>query len=114
MYAAPNRHTTHRRARLEVPENTWMRAPGECPGMFALESAMDELAVACDLDPIELRISNEPEGDPEPGSPLSSRGLVACLREGAERLGWRARDPRPGTRMDGRWLIGAGVAASTY
>src|SRR5258706_14250764 len=114
MYAAPNRCTTHRLARLDVPENTWMRAPGECPGMFALESAMDELAVACGLDPIELRIRNEPSVDPETGHPFSSRGLVACLREGAERFGWQPRDPTPRARLEGRWLVGTGVAASTY
>jgi xanthine dehydrogenase YagR molybdenum-binding subunit len=80
-----------------------MRAPGECPGMFALESAMDELAIALGLDPIELRIHNEPAVDPETGRPFSSRNLVACLREGAQRL-----------RREGRWLSGTGVAASTY
>src|SRR5438552_9972942 len=114
MYAAPNRLTTHRLARLDVPTPAWMRAPGECPGMFALESAMDELAVACKLDTIELRIRNEPVVDPETGHPFSSRNLVACLREGAERFGWQSRDPRPGMRSNGRWLIGTGVAASTY
>jgi xanthine dehydrogenase YagR molybdenum-binding subunit len=114
MYAAPNRSTTHRLARLDVPTPAWMRAPGECPGMFALESAMDELAIACGLDPIELRVRNEPEVDPETGHPFSSRGLVACLREGALRFGWQSRNPQPGTRADGRWLIGTGVAASTY
>jgi len=114
MYAAPNRLTTHRLARLDVPTPAWMRAPGECPGMFALESAMDELAIACELDPIELRIRNEPKVDPETGLPFSSRGLVACLREGAQRFGWQSRDPRPCIRFDGRWLIGTGVAASTY
>src|SRR5438105_9595157 len=76
MYAAPNRRTTHRLARLDLPANSWMRAPGESPGMFALESAMDELAVACGLDPIELRVRNEPAVDPETGRPFSSRGLV--------------------------------------
>ncbi len=114
MYAAPNRRTTHRLARLDLPANSWMRAPGECPGMFALESAMDELAIACGLDPIELRIRNEPAVDPESGHPFSSRGLVACLREGAQRFGWALRDPTPRARRDGAWLIGTGVAASTY
>src|SRR5216683_3609571 len=114
MYAAPNRRTTHRLARLDVPATAWMRAPGECPGMFALESAMDELAIACGLDPIELRIRNEPEIDPETGHPFSSRGLVACLREGARRFGWQSRNPQPGMHTDGRWLVGTGVAASTY
>jgi xanthine dehydrogenase YagR molybdenum-binding subunit len=114
MYAAPNRRTTHRLARLDLPANSWMRAPGEAPGMFALESAMDELALACGLDPIELRLRNEPAADPETGLPYSSRGLVACLREGAARFGWVPRDPTPRARRAGRWLIGTGVAVSTY
>jgi len=110
MYAAPDRLTRHRLVALDVPTPSWMRAPGECPGMFALESAIDELAVACNLDPIELRIRNEPELDPEKGIPFSSRNLVACLREGAERFGWAERE----ARTDGRWLIGSGVASSVY
>ncbi len=114
MYAAPTRRTTHRLARLDVPVPSWMRAPGECPGMFALESAMDELAIACGLDPIELRIRNEPAVDPETGHPFSSRNLIACLREGAQRFSWAQRDPQPHARRDGPWLIGTGVAASTY
>ncbi len=114
MYAAPNRRTTHRLARLDLPVNSFMRAPGEAPGMFALESAMDELAIACGLDPIELRLRNEPAVDPESGRPFSSRNLVACLREGAQRFGWQPRDPTPRLRREGRWLSGTGVAASTY
>lgn len=114
MYAAPNRRTTHRLVRLDVPSPSWMRAPGECPGMFALESALDELAVALGIDPIELRVRNEPDIDPEKGIPFSSRNLVACLREGAERFGWAGRDPAPGVRRDGEWLVGTGVASSTY
>jgi xanthine dehydrogenase YagR molybdenum-binding subunit len=114
MYAAPNRRTSHRLARLDVPTPTWMRAPGETPGMFALECAMDELAIATAIDPVELRIRNEPDVEPESGVPFSSRHLVACLREGAERFGWTGRDPTPGVRRDGRCLIGTGVASSTY
>jgi xanthine dehydrogenase YagR molybdenum-binding subunit len=114
MYAAPNRRTTHRLVRLDVPTPFWMRAPGECPGMFALESAMDELASACGVDPVELRIRNEPATEPESGRPFSTRNLVACLREGAARFGWAARDPEPGLRRQGQWLVGTGVAASTY
>jgi len=114
MYAAPNRRTTHRMVRLDVPTPAWMRAPGECPGMFALESAMDELAIACGADPVEVRIRNEPAVEPETGKPFSSRNLVACLREGAAWFGWAGRDPSPGTRRDGPWLTGTGVAASTY
>jgi xanthine dehydrogenase YagR molybdenum-binding subunit len=114
MYAAPALRTTHRLVRLDVPTPSWMRAPGECPGMFALESAMDELAIAAGLDPVELRVRNEPDTEPESGLPFSSRNLVGCLREGARRFGWEDRDPRPGIRQEGRWLIGTGVAASTY
>ncbi len=114
MYAASNRLTTHRLARLDVPTPMWMRAPGECPGMFALESAMDELALVCAIDPVELRIRNEPDIDPETGHPFSSRGLVACLREGARRFGWQARNPLPGSQAEGHWMVGTGVAASTY
>lgn len=114
MYASPNRRTTHRLARLDLPVNAWMRAPGECPGMFALESAMDELAIACGLDPIELRIRNIPASDPETGRPFSSHGLAACLREGARRFSWQQRDPTPRKRQEGRWLVGTGVASSTY
>ncbi|PZS04749.1 MAG: xanthine dehydrogenase [Pseudonocardiales bacterium] len=114
MYAATARRTTHRLAALDVPTPRWMRAPGECPGMFALESALDELAEACGVDPVELRIRNEPPADPESGLPFSSRSLVACLREGANRIGWADRSTTPGSRQDGRWAIGLGVAASTY
>jgi xanthine dehydrogenase YagR molybdenum-binding subunit len=114
MYAAPNRRTTHRLVRLDLPTPFWMRAPGKCPGMYALESAMDELAAELRMDPIELRIRNEPEVDPETGRRFSSRHLVACLREGAERFGWDHRDPTPAIRRDGRWLVGTGVAASSH
>jgi xanthine dehydrogenase YagR molybdenum-binding subunit len=110
MYAAPNRRTTHRLAALDVPVPSWMRAPGECPGMFGLEVAMDELAEALDMDPIELRVRNEPEVDPNTGNPFSSRNLLACLRRGAELFGWADRGPR---REDG-WLVGTGVASATY
>lgn len=114
MYAAPHRRTTHRVARLDVPTPSWMRAPGECPGAFALESAIDELAVACGIDPIELRIRNEPAVDPESQARFSSRNLVACLRDGARLFGWTGRDPTPAARRQGPWLYGTGVAAGAY
>ena len=114
MYATQSRRTTHRLAALDVPVPSWMRAPGEAPGMFALESAMDEMAEACGLDPIEFRVRNEPEIDAESGLPYSSRNLVACLREGAQRFGWEDRDPAPRARQDGRWHVGTGVASATY
>jgi xanthine dehydrogenase YagR molybdenum-binding subunit len=114
MYAAPNRATSHRLAPLDVPVPSWMRAPGECPGMFAPEVALDELAIGLDLDPLELRIRNEPEVDPDTGNPWSSRGLVNCLRQGAERFGWADRDPAPRTRLEHGWWVGTGVASSVY
>lgn len=114
MYASPNRLTSHRLVPLDVAVPSWMRAPGECPGMFAPEVAMDELAVALGLDPVELRIRNEPEVDPESGNPWSTRRLVDCLREGARRFGWDQRDPSPGARNRNGWLIGSGVASATY
>jgi xanthine dehydrogenase YagR molybdenum-binding subunit len=116
MYAAPGRRTTHRLAPLDVPVPSWMRAPGENPGMWAGESAVDELAIALAMDPIALRIANEPDVDPETGNPFSSRGLVACLREGAQRFGWAGRDHAPARRAPGPdgLLHGTGVAASVY
>jgi len=114
LYAGPNRLTTHRVAALDLPTPRWMRAPGEAPGMYALECAMDELAIAAGLDPVELRIRNEPDEDPEEHVPFSSRDLIGCLRRGAELFGWAARDPRPGVRRDGRWLVGTGMASSFY
>lgn len=114
LYSAPNRRTTHRLAALDVPVPSWMRAPGDCPGMYGPEVAMDEMALACGLDPIEFRVRNEPTADPESGLPFSSRNLVGCLREGARRFGWDERDPQPGIRQRGRWLLGTGVAASSY
>ncbi|MCO8270812.1 xanthine dehydrogenase family protein molybdopterin-binding subunit [Actinoplanes sp. TRM 88003] len=114
MYAAPNRRTGHRLVRLDMPTPRWMRAPGEAPGMVALECAMDELAVALEIDPIELRVRNEPAVEPESGVPFSSRHYLECLRRGAERFGWHDRDSRPRQRREGDWWIGTGVAGATY
>ncbi|MFJ3222443.1 xanthine dehydrogenase family protein molybdopterin-binding subunit [Streptomyces sp. NPDC086783] len=114
MYGSPHSLTTHRVVPLDVPSPSWMRAPGEAPGMYALESAMDELAVELGMDPIELRIANEPDTEPDSGKPFSSRHLVECLREGARRFDWSRRDPRPRSRQEGPLLIGSGVAAATY
>ncbi|MBA0053968.1 xanthine dehydrogenase family protein molybdopterin-binding subunit [Streptomyces sp. AJS327] len=113
MYAAPHRSTSHRLAALDVPVPSWMRAPGEAPGMFALECALDELAERCGLDPIDLRIRNDPETNPDDGKPWSGRRLAECLRTGAGRFGWRDR-AAPGSRREGDWLVGLGVAAATY
>jgi xanthine dehydrogenase YagR molybdenum-binding subunit len=109
LYRAENRATSHRVVDLDVPSPGFVRGPGHVPGSFGLESAMDELAERLGIDPIELRVRNEPDLDQETGLPYSSRSLVACLREGAERFGW----PRP-RRREGGWLIGSGVAAGSF
>ncbi|MFJ6793734.1 xanthine dehydrogenase family protein molybdopterin-binding subunit [Streptomyces sp. NPDC091268] len=111
MYAVPDSRTTHRVTALDVPTPSWMRAPGETPGMYALESAMDELADALGMDPVELRVRNDPATEPDSGRPFSSRHLVECLREGARRFGWTGRRP---PRREGPYVIGGGVAAATY
>lgn len=114
MYGADAHHTANRLVRLDVPTPTYMRAPGEAPGSFALESAIDELAEKCGLDPIELRARNDPAAGPVSGLPFSGRNLIACFREGARRFGWADRDPRPGLRREGRWLLGTGTAAASF
>ncbi|MET7900654.1 xanthine dehydrogenase family protein molybdopterin-binding subunit [Streptomyces sp. NPDC005355] len=114
LYDADAHHTANRVVRLDVPTPTWMRAPGEAPGSFALESALDELAERCGIDPIALRARNEPETGPVSGLPFSSRNLLACFHEGARRFGWADRDPRPGLRREGRRLLGTGTAAAFF
>ncbi|QKE85943.1 xanthine dehydrogenase family protein molybdopterin-binding subunit [Arthrobacter sp. NEB 688] len=114
MYAAPARRTSHRLAVLDVAVPSWMRAPGEMPGMFAGEVAMDELALACGIDPVELRLRNEPDTDPETGKPFDVRRLPECLRRGAERFGWADRPAQARARREGEWWVGTGVAAATY
>jgi xanthine dehydrogenase YagR molybdenum-binding subunit len=113
QYGTPNLLVTHRVARLNTATPTYMRAPGESSGSFALESAIDELAYALNLDPIELRVRNDTDRDAE-GLPFSSRSLVQALRAGAERFGWSRRDPRPRSMRDGNLLVGLGVAGGTY
>jgi xanthine dehydrogenase YagR molybdenum-binding subunit len=112
LYAAPNRLTRHRLTPLDLTRGEDVRAPGEAPGLHAFESAMDELAYALGMDPIELRILNEPKVHPESGVPFSDRRLVECMREGARRFGWERRPTKPATLRDGRWLVGYGMAAA--
>ncbi|HEY2749993.1 xanthine dehydrogenase family protein molybdopterin-binding subunit [Phenylobacterium sp.] len=112
LYAAPNRLTGHRLVRLDLPVASAMRAPGEASGTLGLEVAMDELAEKLGIDPVELRILNEPEVDPENGRPFSIRQLVRCMREGAQLFGWDKRNSVPGQVRDGRWLVGVGMAAA--
>jgi xanthine dehydrogenase YagR molybdenum-binding subunit len=133
LYAGAHRMTAHRLAALDLPEANAMRAPGEAPGMAALEIAMDEMAEKLGMDPVEFRILNDtqvvpdnpakpPSSDPQskenppkkhdPHPPFSKRQLVECLREGAKRFGWEKRNVQPGKVRDGRWLVGMGVAAA--
>jgi xanthine dehydrogenase YagR molybdenum-binding subunit len=113
LYAGANRLTTTRLAVLDLPEGNAMRAPGEAPGMMALEIAMDEMAERLRLDPVKFRALNDTQVDPEkPERAFSQRQLAECFRTGAERFGWSKRDARPGQIRDGRWLIGMGVAAA--
>lgn len=113
LYAAPNRRVVEWLAELNLPESSAMRAPGEAVGMMAIEAAMDELAEKLAIDPVELRVLNDTQVDPEkPERRFSHRDLIGCLREGAERFGWRERDPVPGRRREGRWLVGMGMAAA--
>jgi xanthine dehydrogenase YagR molybdenum-binding subunit len=113
LYAGPNRLTRHRQVPLDIPVASSMRAPGEAVGLMALECAMDELAEKLHLDPIELRMRNEPSEDPEKHIPFSSRHLIACMQEGARLFGWDKRNVKPGQVRDGRWLVGMGMAAAT-
>ncbi|WP_374942065.1 xanthine dehydrogenase family protein molybdopterin-binding subunit [Sphingomonas sp.] len=113
-YAAGSIKLSVEVATMNMLANTFMRAPGESVGTFALESAIDELAVELGMDPIDLRVRNEPDKDPTSGLPFSSRDIVEAYRAGAERFGWSDRSATPGARREGEWLIGTGVATATY
>jgi len=113
LYAGANRMTAMRLATLDLPEGNAMRAPGEASGMMALEIAIDEMAEKLGLDPIEFRILNDTQVDPEkPERAFSQRQLNKCLQLGAERFGWSRRNAKPDQIRDGRWSIGLGVAAA--
>ncbi|HYP84344.1 aldehyde oxidoreductase molybdenum-binding subunit PaoC [Variovorax sp.] len=113
LYGGENRLTGTRLAVLDLPEGNAMRAPGEAPGLMALEIAIDELAGKLGMDPIELRVLNDTQVDPaKPERRFSQRRLIECMRTGAERFGWAQRSPRPAQRREGRWWIGIGMAAA--
>ncbi|HEY0989164.1 MAG TPA: xanthine dehydrogenase family protein molybdopterin-binding subunit [Kofleriaceae bacterium] len=113
LYACPNLATVQRLVRIDAPTPTFTRAPGESTGTFALESALDELAYAAGLDPLELRRRNHADSDPESGKPWSSKSLLECYKRGAEKIEWSRRPPQIRTLRDGRWRIGYGVATTT-
>lgn len=117
LYAGEHRMTAHRLAVLDLPEANAMRAPGEAPGLAALEIAMDEMAEKLGMDPVEFRIVNDTQvvpdsGKPDAHPPFSQRQLVKCLEDGAKRFGWDKRNAKPGQTRDGRWLVGMGVAVA--
>lgn len=113
LYAGANRMTRLKLAVLDLAEGNAMRAPGEAPGMMALEIAMDEMAEKLNMDPVAFRIKNDTQEDPEkPGRKFSTRKLIECLQTGAEKFGWEKRNAKPGSQKEGQWLIGMGVASA--
>jgi xanthine dehydrogenase YagR molybdenum-binding subunit len=114
MYESPNQETSHRLARMNLGTPTFMRAPGEATGTFALESAMDELAYELNMDPLALRLKNYTERDPGKNLPWSSKSLRQCYEIGAERFGWKDRNPQPRSMKQGNKLVGWGMATATY
>jgi xanthine dehydrogenase YagR molybdenum-binding subunit len=114
MYDSPNQQTTHRLARMNLGSPTFMRAPGEASGSFALESSMDELAHELNMDPLALRLKNYTERDPGKDLPWSSKSLRQCYDIGAERFGWKDRNPQPRSMRRGNKLVGWGMATATY
>ncbi|UYZ59824.1 xanthine dehydrogenase family protein molybdopterin-binding subunit [Hymenobacter latericus] len=114
MYESPNLTTRYRLAALDIGSPIWMRGPGEATGAFALESAMDEMAYLLNLDPLEFRLRNYTEKDPENGKPWSSKFLKECYQAGAERIGWNKRQLKPGSLREGDWLIGYGMGVGTF
>jgi xanthine dehydrogenase YagR molybdenum-binding subunit len=114
LYAVPNNVTTHKVVRSDIGTPSFMRAPGEAPGTYGLEAAMDEMADALEMDPIEFRLANYADADPENGKPWSSKSLRACYKKGAEHFGWSKRRHEPGSVREGHTLIGYGMATSVY
>lgn len=113
IYATPNMRGSHHVVDLNLPSGTYMRGPGDSSGMFALDSAMDELAAALKIDPLELRLLNHADVDPLSGKQWSSKSLKQCYAQAAERFGWSRRTPEPRSMRDGRDLIGWGMASAS-
>jgi xanthine dehydrogenase YagR molybdenum-binding subunit len=114
LYACPNGATTQRLVKLDLGTPTFQRAPGESTGTFAIECAMDELACRLGMDPLELRLRNYADVEPDSGRPWSSKKLRECYEQAASRFGWARRDPHPRSMRDGPWLVGWGMATATY
>ena len=114
LYNVANYGAEQELIRLNVMKPSWMRAPGEAPGQYALESALDELAEKLNMDPVELRRRNHAETNLQLGKPFSSKHLLECYERGAERFGWWQRNPKPGSMKDGKFSLGLGMATATY
>lgn len=114
LYACENLRASQRLVPLNVGTPTYMRAPGETSGMFALESALDELAYKLNIDPVQLRLTNYADADPDTKLPWSTKLLKEAYRTGAERFGWARRNPAPRSMRDGRHLVGMGMATAVY
>lgn len=114
MYACPNVATEYKVAPTDLATPLWMRAPGAVSGMFALESALDELSYKLKIDPLELRLINYAETDPDSGKPFSSKELRKCYSEAAKKFGWEKRNPEPRSTREGNWLVGWGMASGTW
>lgn len=114
MYASPNVNTRYKLLPLDIGSPIWMRGPGEATGAFALESAMDELAYKLNIDPLEFRIRNYTETDPERNRPYSSKFVREAYEKGAEKIGWKQRNPKPGSMKDGEWMVGYGMSTGVF
>ncbi len=114
VYACPNMETSEKLVKTDLPTPFAMRAPGAVSGMFALESALDELAYKLKIDPLEIRLINYAEIDPDSGKPWSSKALRECYKEAGDKFGWSKRNPEPRSQRDGKWLVGWGMATGTW
>ena len=114
LYQCPAFAATSYLAKANVMTPTWMRAPGEAPGSFALESSMDDLAYQLGIDPLQIRLRNHADKDPSTGQAWSSKSLKQCYQRGAELFGWSQRNPKNGLTRDGKYLVGWGMATATY
>ncbi|OTP76783.1 xanthine dehydrogenase family protein molybdopterin-binding subunit [Caballeronia sordidicola] len=114
LYATPNQATTHKLVKLDIGTPTFMRAPGETSGSFALESAMDEMAYQLNMDPLALRLKNYADMEPQEKKPWSEKSLRECYEKGAAKFGWSRRNPKPRSMQQGNTLIGWGMATATY
>ena len=114
LYACPNVNTSYKIIALDKSTPTWMRGPGEATGAFALESAMDELSYALNIDPLELRIKNHADIDPQRNLPWSGKYLKECYEKGAEAIGWNKRNPKPNAMQDGEWKLGYGIGSGSF